>query len=650
MPLQAPNLDDRRFADLFEEAKSLIPRYAPEWTDHNESDPGITFLELDAWLHETILFRLNQLPERHYIKFLQLLGIELRPARPAQADITFKLSRTDVDAVIIPKGVRIAGPTSDDGQPILFETEKALVALGMQLAEIQSFDGLTYSIETKKNSAEGQFFYPLGILAREGSALVLGFDSPLKFTAQQIDLTFYVAEEATTPLPRECAAEMVAVPVPVTLQWEFYTGASWQPLGLDLDGSRAFTQSGHVLLRGPGDKLAKSALGQVTKPLYWLRAQLVRGNYESSPKLSSVLTNTARATQAITVRDEVLGGSDARPNQAYTLVNKPVLNLTLEVDEGSGFRPWTQVGDFNASGPDAAHYVLNATTGDVTFGDGVNGRIPTANLANANTSIVAREYRWGGGKKGNLAVGLARDLQTFVEGVESAVNLRNSSGGTDEETVTQAKRRAGDAVKNKGRAVTPEDFEALAKETPLTRILRAKALALMHPQFPGAKIPGAVTVIVVPEGDGPRPTPNESTLRAVCLWLNKARLLTTEVWVMPPVYRTLLVEADVIVKGDEDLATVKREIEERIKTFLNPLTGGENGGGWDFGGPVYYSKVYRVLIETPGVDRIENNQMVLWLDGVRGDFCRDLPIGTGELITSETHEIRVKYATEQTNA
>src|SRR3954447_18029185 len=119
MPLQPPNLDDRRFADLFEEAKSLIPRYTPEWTDHNESDPGITFLQLDTWLHETILYRLNQLPERSYIKFLQLLGIELRPARPAQADITFKISRRDVDAVIIPKGARIAGPSGDDGQPVL---------------------------------------------------------------------------------------------------------------------------------------------------------------------------------------------------------------------------------------------------------------------------------------------------------------------------------------------------------------------------------------------------------------------------------------------------------------------------------------------------------------------------------------------------
>jgi predicted phage baseplate assembly protein len=646
MPLQAPNLDDRRFADLFSEARGLIPRYAPEWTDHNESDPGITLLELDAWLHETILYRLNQLPERTYIKFLQLLGIELMPARPAQADITFKLSRKDVDAVIVPKGTRIAGPGGDDGQPVLFETERAGVALGMLLAEIQSFDGRTYSSETKKNAAAGQFFYPFGVLARETSALVLGFDSPLKFTAQQIDLMFYIAETVEAPKPRQCSAELMSVPVPVTLAWEFYTGTSWQPLTIDLDGSRAFTQSGHVLLRGPGDKLAKSALGQVKTPLYWLRARLVRGTYEAAPRLSAVMTNTFAATQSITVRDEVLGGSDASPNQTFTLANTPVLSLTLEVDEGTGFKAWVQKGDLSASGPDDPDYTLNATTGQVTFGDGVNGRIPTANLANPTASVVAREYRWGGGKRGNLAAGLIQDLQTFVEGADSASNGRPSQGGSDEETVAQAKRRASDALKNKGRAVTAEDFESIAKSTPLARVLRAKALPLTMPQFPGVQIPGAVTVIVVPEGDGPRPTPTEATLRAVCQCLNQARLLTTDVWVMAPVYRTLSVEAEIIVNGDEDLATVKRAIEDRLKTFLDPLKGGPNGEGWDFGGTVFYSQIYRIIIDTPGVDRIDNNQMVLWLDGVRGDFCRDVPIQTGELITSESHDIRVKYAIE----
>src|SRR5262249_35377735 len=152
---------------------------------------------------------------------------------------------------------------------------------------------------------------------RQDSALVLGFDSPLKFTAQQIDLTFYIAETVESPKPRQCSAELIKVPVPVTMVWEFYTGSLWQPLTLDLDGTRAFTQSGHVLLRGPGDKLAKSIIGLVKTPLYWLRARLTRGSYEAAPRLSAVMTNTVRATQSVTVRDEVLGGSDGSPNKAF---------------------------------------------------------------------------------------------------------------------------------------------------------------------------------------------------------------------------------------------------------------------------------------------------------------------------------------------
>ena len=74
MPLIAPNLDNRRFEDLLAEAKSLIPRYAPQWTDYNESDPGITLLELFSWLTELTIYRLNQVPDRNYIKFLRTDG------------------------------------------------------------------------------------------------------------------------------------------------------------------------------------------------------------------------------------------------------------------------------------------------------------------------------------------------------------------------------------------------------------------------------------------------------------------------------------------------------------------------------------------------------------------------------------------------
>ena len=144
MPLTAPVLDDRRYADIVRDAKSLIPRYTPEWTDHNPSDPGITLIELYAWMTDMLLYRVNQVPERNYVKFLQLLGVERCPAAPARAELTFTLARPDLDHVIVPSGTRVAvsGGGAAGGAPIVFETDEALIALGASLVALQSFDGV----------------------------------------------------------------------------------------------------------------------------------------------------------------------------------------------------------------------------------------------------------------------------------------------------------------------------------------------------------------------------------------------------------------------------------------------------------------------------------------------------------------------------
>ena len=77
MSLPIQNLDNLSFEELVKEAKSLIPIYAPDWTNHNPSDPGITLVELFAWLCEMIIYRINQVPESNYMHFLNLLGIQL---------------------------------------------------------------------------------------------------------------------------------------------------------------------------------------------------------------------------------------------------------------------------------------------------------------------------------------------------------------------------------------------------------------------------------------------------------------------------------------------------------------------------------------------------------------------------------------------
>ena len=92
MGLPISKLDDKTFIELVEDAKKLIPRYAPEWTDFNIHDPGITFIELFAWLTEMQHYYLDRIKKEHYLKFIKLLGIRLREAQAAKVDVSFRLT------------------------------------------------------------------------------------------------------------------------------------------------------------------------------------------------------------------------------------------------------------------------------------------------------------------------------------------------------------------------------------------------------------------------------------------------------------------------------------------------------------------------------------------------------------------------------
>src|SRR6266511_6459506 len=100
MPLNnaIPQIDDRRYDSLLAEVRTRIARYTPEWapvwTDVNDSDPGITLVQLFAWMTEMLAYRMDKVPALNYLKFLALIGIELQPAVPGQAEITFPVVST----------------------------------------------------------------------------------------------------------------------------------------------------------------------------------------------------------------------------------------------------------------------------------------------------------------------------------------------------------------------------------------------------------------------------------------------------------------------------------------------------------------------------------------------------------------------------
>src|SRR4029079_5868399 len=124
--IPAPKLDDRTYADIVAEAMRIIPRYCPEWTNHNPSDPGVTVLELSAWMTELILYRLNRVPEKNYLAFLNMIGIRRRRRKPARALISCDLVE-GAPKQQIREGTQIATAQAAEEDTIIFETQKELV-------------------------------------------------------------------------------------------------------------------------------------------------------------------------------------------------------------------------------------------------------------------------------------------------------------------------------------------------------------------------------------------------------------------------------------------------------------------------------------------------------------------------------------------
>ena len=126
MPLQIPSIDDRRYQDLVTEALARVPVHSPEWTNFNKRDPGVTLIELFAFLTESLLYRANQIPERNRRKFLQLLGVPLQPSASAVGLVTFTNDRGPLETITLNSGIEVSA-----GQ-VPFRTDQGLDVLPVE--------------------------------------------------------------------------------------------------------------------------------------------------------------------------------------------------------------------------------------------------------------------------------------------------------------------------------------------------------------------------------------------------------------------------------------------------------------------------------------------------------------------------------------
>src|ERR1043165_2072594 len=219
MSLPAPNLDDRDFDDLFTDARRLIGLKCPEWTDLGPSDPGVTLLETVAYLTEQLLYRLNRVPARVHVKFLDLIGPRLRPPVAARARLTFWLSTAADAPMTIGRGTQAATPRTQSAEAVVFATTVDLTATPCRVAHLRTrATGEEHSVGVTGS------FAAFGEPPAVSDEFLIGLDNPAPGCAVRLDLA--------------CQVEGLGVdPVHPPLVWEARTGTGWVRCDVEEDGT-----------------------------------------------------------------------------------------------------------------------------------------------------------------------------------------------------------------------------------------------------------------------------------------------------------------------------------------------------------------------------------------------------------------------------
>ncbi|HEY9076326.1 MAG TPA: putative baseplate assembly protein [Anaerolineaceae bacterium] len=644
MTLPAPNLDDLRFQkDIVDEARRRITRYCPEWTEYNLSDPGITLIELFAWMTEMILYRVNQVPEKNYLRFLDLLGVQRQPASAARADLTFWLSvplpitPENDDPVVVPQGIQVASP--GEGGEIIFTTSRKLSILPPRLTQLRRAQ------DFNKN------YYPrLGIETfpafnqprpQVGDTFYVGFD-------ENRDLRGHILRLAFKCRPTEAVGVRREDPPWV---WECSLGnGEWKEIPLsnrlgEKDTTGGLNNAeGSLTLYLPLEMNPDQVQG---RSAFWLRCKLeprraAQGMYAESPQIIGLqaftLGGSVPATHAVVVSEERLGLSNGEPGQRFRLSNAPILALqddeTLEIEEirhgDVVFVPWTPVNDFSRSTRFDRHFMVDTSSGEITLGPGIRqpdgtvvqyGRIPESQRV-----VRFKRYRYGGGVKGNVPADSLKTLKTSLAYIARVTNLYRASGGRDEESLDEVKARARRELQAQMRAVTSEDYEQLARSA-TRNVARVKCNPPVRVEA-GTPPSGVVELLIVPAvadalrvGDLTKLRVDPGLKQMILDYLDRYRLLTTTMHIREPRYLGVKVKARVVVSEYSQPDVVRSRIIQKINAYLSPLPVSSNpedqdelmGAGWEgwqFGRDLFVAEILSLIQRVPGVKYVLDVQLL----------------------------------------
>lgn len=655
MALPAPNLDDRTFQDLLREARAKIPQYCPEWTDHNLSDPGITIIELFAWMIEVLLYRLNKVPDKNYIKFMELIGIVLAPPKPARADVIFRLSAPRPESITIPRGTEVATVRTETREAITFTSDEDLTITPPVLAyAMTTQDDSTFKDCMQALSMPGQYAFVFEDVPKPGNALYLGYSEEL--SAQILALSI------------ESTIEGIGVdPHDPPLAWEFWDREyqKWSPLRVEKDTTGGLNTKGQIVLHVPRGLVMNKVNGQSA---WWIRCRAVRPRegqrpYRKSPKVSSIISQSIGGTAVVShsakITGEMLGRSDGSPGQKFSLQNVPILprglGETLEVEGNipGEYEQWQEVSDFSLSGPDDKHFTVDNLSGEIQFGPTIresSGELRQYGIfPPKGRRLRFSYYRCGGGVMGNVGPGTITVLKSSIPYVASVTNIEAARGGTEPESIEHAKMRAPKVIKAWTRAVTADDFEFLAMQAS-PQVARARCIAPSTQGQGQDMSPGVVRLILVPavpRVDGPISREEleltQQGREEILTYIDERRLLGTRLEIVSPEYIPVSVEVKIKGKPGTDFEQVAKDTETMLYRYINPVYGGSEGNGWPFGHDISIPEIYAAIYSMGNFTHIEELRLYT-IDrrtGERGQAVPKVSIGTDGLACSHKHKVVV---------
>jgi hypothetical protein len=668
MALQAIELDNLDWDQI---TAAIQPRIAPDsqglWTLQAPVDPGVTLLELFAWLLDQRIYWMAQTPASLSLASLALLG---RKPMAAQAAVTIlQLS----DSSNPPRNFPLAAAGTlmqlgDTNPPVIFTLNDDVALLPVTAVAV-SVDGVDRSNDLQQCR-------PVSLVAAGKNAaqieITLSLSTP--FTAAQAGQLLALLLELETGsdasgqgnpiIPPEWSPKAVSgVPIPALLSWSYTNTASAAVTSFVTaqigDGTAGLRRSGIVRLPIPADWQPEAG-SEASLSAYKILLQVASATFTYPPQLRRVKANVvlaqhrwSRIIQPLTQSWLPLPGNMISLSQAPSDSSRdeiPPIEDTVQLqinEQGEHSYPWQSVSCLSSYGPADRVFVVDRAKSQIRFGDGLTGRLPVPSGKNASDITVT--YQAGGGTAGNAGEYSSWEAvpatDSAVDPLFTAVNLAAGDGGAETETLAAAIASSNAALNQVNRAVSQRDCVTLALTTPGVGLKRAYAAVGYHPQFPCSTVPGAITVFILPyaprvqtDGDSASaiyvgaPLPDQGAVQAAQTYLNNARLIGGEIFVCPAAYRKVWLSLTIAVDAPLPV-NLRQMILTGLQNFLDPLTGGDDAEGWPFGDPLRPSSLLEVAQAILGSSGdVQSVAVAIDSPGAKAPPCKDVAIRPHELV------------------